>query len=94
LNVDSLFFFSSFKQGLKTLGVLEKIQTYPEAFYNILCHKPENLSAKILTDLFTVHTLPDVQALGFWKSYLQNVEGMCIFYFYLSQDVCFNIFIS
>uniref|UniRef100_A0A8C0XNE7 G2/M phase-specific E3 ubiquitin-protein ligase n=1 Tax=Castor canadensis TaxID=51338 RepID=A0A8C0XNE7_CASCN len=66
--------FESFKQGLKTLGVLEKIQTYPEAFYNILCHKPENLSAKILTDLFTVHTLPDVQALGFWKSYLQNVE--------------------
>uniref|UniRef100_A0A8C9UIN8 G2/M-phase specific E3 ubiquitin protein ligase n=1 Tax=Spermophilus dauricus TaxID=99837 RepID=A0A8C9UIN8_SPEDA len=66
--------FESFKQGLKTLGVLEKIQTYPEAFCNILCHKPENLSAKILRDLFTVHTLPDVQALGFWNSYLQTVE--------------------
>uniref|UniRef100_A0A8D2DR68 G2/M phase-specific E3 ubiquitin-protein ligase n=1 Tax=Sciurus vulgaris TaxID=55149 RepID=A0A8D2DR68_SCIVU len=66
--------FESFKQGLKTLGVLEKIQTYPEAFCNILCHKPENLSAKILRDLFTVHTLPDVQALGFWNSYLQTIE--------------------
>ncbi|KAF5925798.1 hypothetical protein HPG69_002249 [Diceros bicornis minor] len=66
--------FESFKQGLKTLGVLEKIQTYPEAFYSILCHKPENLSTKILSDLFTVHTLSDVQALGFWNSYLQAVE--------------------
>ncbi|XP_007118175.1 G2/M phase-specific E3 ubiquitin-protein ligase isoform X3 [Physeter macrocephalus] len=66
--------FESFKQGLKTLGVLEKIQTYPEAFCNIFCHKPENLSTKILSDLFTVHTLSDVQALGFWNSYLQAVE--------------------
>ncbi|XP_012920760.1 G2/M phase-specific E3 ubiquitin-protein ligase isoform X2 [Heterocephalus glaber] len=66
--------FESFKQGLKTLGVLEKIQTCPEAFCKILCHKPENLSAKILRDLFTVHILPDVQVLGFWNSYLQSVE--------------------
>ncbi|XP_059952341.1 G2/M phase-specific E3 ubiquitin-protein ligase isoform X1 [Mesoplodon densirostris] len=66
--------FESFKQGLKTLGVLEKIQTYPEAFCNIFCHKPENLSTKILSDLFAVHTLSDVQALGFWNSYLQAVE--------------------
>ncbi|KAM7158365.1 G2/M phase-specific E3 ubiquitin-protein ligase isoform 5-T8 [Molossus nigricans] len=66
--------FESFKQGLKTLGVLEKIQTYPEAFYSIFCHKPENLSAKILSDLFTVHTLSDAQSLGFWNSYLQAVE--------------------
>lgn len=66
--------FESFKQGLKTLGVLEKIQAYPEAFCNILCKKPENLSAKVLSDLFTVHTLPGVQTLGFWNSYLQTVE--------------------
>ncbi|XP_030660085.1 G2/M phase-specific E3 ubiquitin-protein ligase isoform X1 [Nomascus leucogenys] len=66
--------FESFKQGLKTLGVLEKIQAYPEAFCSILCHKPESLSAKILSELFTVHTLPDVKALGFWNSYLQAVE--------------------
>ncbi|XP_060031225.1 G2/M phase-specific E3 ubiquitin-protein ligase isoform X5 [Erinaceus europaeus] len=66
--------FESFKQGLKTLGVLEKIQTYPEVFCDIFCHKPENLSAKILSDLFTVHTLSDVQALNFWNSYLKAVE--------------------
>lgn len=66
--------FESFKQGLKTLGVLEKIQAYPEAFYNILCHKPENLSAKNLSDLFTIHKLPDVKTSRFWNSYLQAVE--------------------
>ncbi|XP_048218787.1 G2/M phase-specific E3 ubiquitin-protein ligase isoform X2 [Perognathus longimembris pacificus] len=66
--------FESFKQGLKTLGVLEKIQTYPEAFYDVLCHKPETLSAKVLSDLFETNTLPDVQASGYWKNYLQNIE--------------------
>lgn len=79
-----VYLLLSFKQGLKTLGVLEKIQTYPEAFYSIFCHKPENLSAKILSDLFTVRTLSDVQALGFWNSYLQAVEGMWMFYFYVT----------
>ncbi|EDL36787.1 RIKEN cDNA 6030408C04, isoform CRA_c, partial [Mus musculus] len=66
--------FESFKQGLKTLGVLEKIQTYPEAFYKILCHKPENLSAKNLSDLFTIHSVADVQTLRFWNSYLKAIE--------------------
>ncbi|KAL1789820.1 G2 M phase-specific E3 ubiquitin-protein ligase isoform X1, partial [Sigmodon hispidus] len=66
--------FESLNPGLKTLGILEKIQMYPEVFYNVLCHKPENLSAKNLSDLFTIHGLPDVQALKFWNSYLQAVE--------------------
>uniref|UniRef100_G3UIK1 G2/M-phase specific E3 ubiquitin protein ligase n=1 Tax=Loxodonta africana TaxID=9785 RepID=G3UIK1_LOXAF len=70
-----IFLHLSFKQGLKTLGVLEKIQTYPEAFCSILCHKPETLSAKVLSDLFAVHTLSDVQTLGFWNTYLQTIEG-------------------
>lgn len=43
-----VFLLLSFKQGLKTLGVLEKIQTYPEAFCSVLCHKPGNLSAKAI----------------------------------------------
>ncbi|CAO2586241.1 G2/M phase-specific E3 ubiquitin-protein ligase, partial [Lemmus lemmus] len=64
----------SFKQGLKTLGVLEKIQTYPDVFHKILCRKPETLSAKTLSDLFTVKGLPDGQTLRFWNSYLQAVE--------------------
>ncbi|XP_030415211.1 G2/M phase-specific E3 ubiquitin-protein ligase [Gopherus evgoodei] len=70
--------FESFRQGLKTLGVLEKIQLHPDAFSSILCHKPERLSARILGDLFTIHCLSGVnkvQGVDFWMGYLQDVEG-------------------
>uniref|UniRef100_A0A8C8RUK1 G2/M-phase specific E3 ubiquitin protein ligase n=1 Tax=Pelusios castaneus TaxID=367368 RepID=A0A8C8RUK1_9SAUR len=70
--------FESFKQGLKTLGVLDKIQMHPDVFSSILCHKPERLSAKILGDLFTIHCLSHVnriKGVDFWMGYLQDVEG-------------------
>ncbi|CAM4570278.1 unnamed protein product [Lepidochelys olivacea] len=70
--------FESFRQGLKTLGVLEKIQMHPDAFSSILCHKPERLSARILGDLFTIHCLSGVnkvKGVDFWMGYLQDVEG-------------------
>ncbi|NXS71341.1 G2E3 ligase, partial [Pandion haliaetus] len=67
----------SFRQGLKTLGVLEKMQMYPDAFSSILCHKPEGLSAEAICDLFTIHSSSDVnkvEGADFWMSYLQDVE--------------------
>ncbi|KAM7163918.1 G2/M phase-specific E3 ubiquitin-protein ligase isoform 2-T2 [Macrochelys suwanniensis] len=70
--------FESFRQGLKTLGVLEKIQMHPDAFSSMLCHKPERLSARILGDLFTIHCLSGVnkvKGVDFWMGYLQDVEG-------------------
>ncbi|TFK12518.1 speedy protein 1-A-like [Platysternon megacephalum] len=70
--------FESFRHGLKTLGVLEKIQMHPDAFSSILCHKPERLSARILGDLFTIHCLSGVnkvKGVDFWMGYLQDVEG-------------------
>ncbi|XP_074985843.1 G2/M phase-specific E3 ubiquitin-protein ligase isoform X2 [Caretta caretta] len=70
--------FESFRQGLKTLGVLEKIQMHPDAFSSILYHKPERLSARILGDLFTIHCLSGVnkvKGVDFWMGYLQDVEG-------------------
>uniref|UniRef100_A0A8C0HI49 G2/M-phase specific E3 ubiquitin protein ligase n=1 Tax=Chelonoidis abingdonii TaxID=106734 RepID=A0A8C0HI49_CHEAB len=70
--------FESFRQGLKMLGVLEKIQLHPDAFSSILCHKPERLSARVLGDLFTIHCLSDVnkvKGVDFWMGYLQDVEG-------------------
>uniref|UniRef100_A0A8D0CC70 G2/M-phase specific E3 ubiquitin protein ligase n=2 Tax=Salvator merianae TaxID=96440 RepID=A0A8D0CC70_SALMN len=70
--------FESFRQGLKTLGVLEKMQMNPEAFCSIFCHKPEKLSAKLLGDLFTIHCLPGAnkaRSLDFWMGYLQETEG-------------------
>lgn len=77
-----LFFFflppPSFRQGLKTLGVLEKMQMHPDAFSSILCHKPERLSAETICDLFTIHSSSDVnkvEGADFWIGYLQDVES-------------------
>lgn len=74
------FFFSppSFRQGLKTLGVLEKMEMHPVAFSSIFCHKPERLSAETLCDLFTIHCSSGVKEVGgadFWMGYLQDVES-------------------
>ncbi|KAJ7425335.1 G2/M phase-specific E3 ubiquitin-protein ligase-like [Pitangus sulphuratus] len=68
----------SFRQGLKTLGVLEKMQMHPDAFSSILCHKPERLSAETICDLFTIHPSSDVKEVkgaDFWMGYLQDVES-------------------
>ncbi|XP_054256330.1 G2/M phase-specific E3 ubiquitin-protein ligase [Indicator indicator] len=68
----------SFRQGLKTLGVLEKMQAHPDEFSSILCHKPERLSAETLCDLFTIHSSSDVNKIGgtdFWMGYLQDVQS-------------------
>ncbi|XP_059675684.1 G2/M phase-specific E3 ubiquitin-protein ligase [Gavia stellata] len=68
----------SFRQGLKTLGVLEKMQMHPDVFCSILCHKPERLSAETICDLFTIHSSSDVnevEGADFWMGYLQEVES-------------------
>ncbi|XP_023784948.1 G2/M phase-specific E3 ubiquitin-protein ligase isoform X2 [Cyanistes caeruleus] len=68
----------SFRQGLKTLGVLEKMQMHPDVFSSILCHKPERLSAETVCDLFTIHSSSDVnkvEGADFWMGYLQDVES-------------------
>ncbi|XP_062350945.1 G2/M phase-specific E3 ubiquitin-protein ligase [Cinclus cinclus] len=68
----------SFRQGLKTLGVLEKMQMHPDVFSSIFCHKPERLSAKTVCDLFTIHSSSDVnkvEGANFWTGYLQDVES-------------------
>ncbi|XP_032045066.1 G2/M phase-specific E3 ubiquitin-protein ligase [Aythya fuligula] len=68
----------SFRQGLKTLGVLEKMEMHPVAFSSIFCHKPERLSAETLCDLFTIHCSSGVKEVGgadFWMGYLQDVES-------------------
>ncbi|NWU91264.1 G2E3 ligase, partial [Upupa epops] len=68
----------SFRQGLKTLGVLEKMQMYPHVFSSILCHKIERLSARTICDLFKIHSTSNVNEAGtanFWISYLQDVDN-------------------
>ncbi|KAM3918636.1 G2/M phase-specific E3 ubiquitin-protein ligase [Leptodactylus fuscus] len=69
-----------FKEGLKTLGVLERIQAYPSAFWSILCMKPEKLTAKALSDLFSIsyhRSLRHVQqrnAVNLWEEYLEETQ--------------------
>ncbi|NXO02024.1 G2E3 ligase, partial [Rhinopomastus cyanomelas] len=68
----------SFRQGLKTLGVLEKMQMYPHVFSSILCYKTEQLSAQTVCDLFKIHSTSDVNEVGttdFWVNYLQDVDN-------------------
>ncbi|NXI45044.1 G2E3 ligase, partial [Galbula dea] len=68
----------SFRQGLETLGVLEKMRMHPNEFSSILCHKPEGLSAETICDLFTIESSSDVnkvEGANFWMSYLQDVES-------------------
>ncbi|XP_017675971.1 PREDICTED: G2/M phase-specific E3 ubiquitin-protein ligase isoform X2 [Lepidothrix coronata] len=68
----------SFRQGLKTLGILEKMQMHPDAFSSVLCHKPKRLSAGTICDLFSIHSSSDVNKVkgaDFWMGYLQDVES-------------------
>ncbi|NXL91943.1 G2E3 ligase, partial [Alectura lathami] len=68
----------SFRHGLRTLGVLEKMEMHPDAFSSVFCHKPERLSAETLCDLFTIHCSSDIIEVGgadFWMGYLQDVES-------------------
>lgn len=43
-----------FRDGLKTLGILAKLQQHPEAFRSTFCHQPNQLTADILDDLFEI----------------------------------------
>ncbi|MBN3277309.1 G2E3 ligase, partial [Polyodon spathula] len=70
-----------FCEGLKILGLLEKIQLFPEAFAELFCHKPQKLTSLKLGDLFTVHCsldgnrkLRETKVIGFWRQYLQDCE--------------------
>ncbi|XP_071602298.1 G2/M phase-specific E3 ubiquitin-protein ligase isoform X1 [Heliangelus exortis] len=68
----------SFSQGLKTLGVLEKMQAHPDAFSSIFCRKLERLSAEAVCDLFIIHSSSDankVKGADFWIGYLKDVES-------------------
>ncbi|KAM8921247.1 G2/M phase-specific E3 ubiquitin-protein ligase [Pelodytes ibericus] len=69
-----------FKQGLKTLGVLEKIQAHPTAFWSVLCMRPEKLTSRVMKDLFTVsypadlNTSQQCELTNLWADYLEDTE--------------------
>lgn len=75
-----------FQDGLKTLGVLEKIQQHPEAFKPLLCHAPCPLWADRIENLFSIRLSPEGSnkrvaeeaVVTFWRDYLQDAEGMSV----------------
>ncbi|XP_078418992.1 G2/M phase-specific E3 ubiquitin-protein ligase isoform X2 [Cetorhinus maximus] len=74
--------FERFREGLKVLGVLENIQKYPEVFAELLCYKPQKLTAETFGKLFSINFSPDgsnrriaeSRVIGFWRDYLADVE--------------------
>ncbi|XP_056437117.1 uncharacterized protein LOC130374401 isoform X2 [Gadus chalcogrammus] len=75
--------FQRFCEGLKTLGVLEKIREHPDSFRPLFCFQPNILTADQVEDLFTIHLSPkgsnnriaEERVVAFWRDYLQDAEG-------------------
>uniref|UniRef100_UPI003AAB1521 uncharacterized protein n=1 Tax=Centroberyx gerrardi TaxID=166262 RepID=UPI003AAB1521 len=71
-----------FSDGLKTLGVLQKIKHHPEAFRPVLCYSPGTLTAEIMDDLFDIrwsemgsnNRANENRVVAYWRDYLQDAE--------------------
>ncbi|KAI4824302.1 hypothetical protein KUCAC02_012825 [Chaenocephalus aceratus] len=71
-----------FRDGLRTLGVLDKIQAHPESFRPLLCWSPTNLTADLLGSLFTIRLSTvgsnrrsaEEVVVPFWRDYLTDAE--------------------
>ncbi|KAJ7990920.1 hypothetical protein DPEC_G00291890 [Dallia pectoralis] len=77
--------FQRFREGLKTLGVLDQIQMFPGAFVDLFCSSPDKLTAENLAALFTVlfsnqeeTAAKESAVVTFWRHYLLECEvGRC-----------------
>ncbi|GAA6103145.1 G2/M phase-specific E3 ubiquitin-protein ligase [Tachysurus ichikawai] len=74
-----------FREGLKTLGVFDRVQACPEAFCPVFCGPGEPMTADTVLSLFTARFSEEEEkkakenvTLGFWKQYLHECEdGQC-----------------
>ncbi|XP_076738804.1 G2/M phase-specific E3 ubiquitin-protein ligase-like [Maylandia zebra] len=74
--------FQRFCEGLKTLGVLEKMRRHPDSFRPLFCYEPHMLTADQVDDLFNIHLSPEgsnrraaeEMVVTFWRDYLQDAE--------------------
>lgn len=74
--------FQRFCEGLKTLGVLDKVKNYPESFRPLFCHEPVKLTADAMENLFRFKLSPvgsnkraaEEMVVTFWRDYLQDSE--------------------
>lgn len=71
-----------FREGLKTLGVLDAIQRHPDSFRPLMCHEPSPLTADMIDHLFHIRLSvvgsnkrrAEEVVVPFWRDYLQDVE--------------------
>ena len=71
------------KEGLKTLGVLDAMQTYPQQFKSALCDSGRVLCADALETMFAPQLSPpgsskrttENHILSRWFDFLQDIEG-------------------
>ncbi|KAL7396177.1 hypothetical protein ABVT39_001478 [Epinephelus coioides] len=75
--------FERFREGLKTLGVLDAIRMHPDSFRPLMCHEPSPLTADLMDHLFHIRLSAvgsnkrraEEHVVPFWRDYLQDVEG-------------------
>ncbi|XP_023153201.1 uncharacterized protein LOC118470384 isoform X1 [Amphiprion ocellaris] len=63
-----------FREGLRTLGVLEKIQKHPDSFRPLFCYEPSTLTADQLDDLVAIRLSPE----GSNKRVVEDVVIPCL----------------
>ena len=71
---------------MKTLGVLEKMQKYPDSFRPAMCFSPKPLTADEIDALFEIRysemgsnkRKAEERIVAWWRDYLQDVEGVCV----------------
>ncbi|XP_051578976.1 G2/M phase-specific E3 ubiquitin-protein ligase-like [Myxocyprinus asiaticus] len=74
-----------FREGLRTLGLFERVQMCAESFYSVFCGPVERLTAESVMELFTAQFSEEKEqqakentTLSFWKQYLHECEdGRC-----------------
>ncbi|CAM4493866.1 unnamed protein product [Leuciscus chuanchicus] len=74
--------FQRFCEGLKTLGILEKIKRHPDSFRPLFCYEASTLTADQMDDLFSISLSPEGSnkraaeeiVVTFWRDYLQDAE--------------------
>ena len=78
-----VLWFTRFKEGLSTLGVLNAMTVYPDAFRPAFCIGHNRLTASSVDELFRPQfsaegnnkRATETAILAWWKDFLQDVEG-------------------
>ncbi|XP_038158564.1 G2/M phase-specific E3 ubiquitin-protein ligase-like isoform X2 [Cyprinodon tularosa] len=78
--------FQRFAEGLKTLGVLDAVKQHPNSFRSLFCHEPQQLTADMMDDLFTLRLASkgsnrrrvEETVIPLWRDYLQDAEGQVL----------------